>query len=128
MKRIILVAHGEGVPNFSISNKVKTITKANQELGSNEAKDYINSDKSWPEYASTSFGEFGPLSDDDCNSIFGTIPKGSGIVSTGLRKGKDMAAPLVYTLRGHNASKSDIERFITDNDITSMVLLACRQQ
>ena len=59
MKQVILVAHGEGDPSFSIP-KVKTITRANTPLSFQMAKKYIESSKSWPEYSSTSFGEFSP--------------------------------------------------------------------
>jgi hypothetical protein len=65
MKQVILVAHGEGNPSFSIPD-VKTITKANSPLTFDEAKKYMEDRKSWSEYASTSFNNFDPLSDDDC--------------------------------------------------------------
>ena len=127
MKKVILVAHGEGVQSFSIP-KVKTITKARLPLSFKTAKEYMESSKSWPEYASTSFGEFGDLSDVDCTSLFGKIPVGNGIVSTGLRRGGDKGGPLIYALRGNDITKDDVKDFIAANNITSMVLLACREQ
>lgn len=127
MKQVILVAHGEGNPSFSIP-KVKTITPANTALSFQTAKEYMDSDQAWPEYASTSFGEFSPLSDDDCRALFGKIPKGDGIVSTGLRRGKDVGGVSIFALRVHDINAENIMDFITTNSITSMILLACRER
>lgn len=127
MKKIILVAHGEGGQGTFSIPKVKTITPANTDLTFLKAKEYMNSNNAWPEYASTSYGEFGPLDDGDCNQLFNIVPGGGGIVSTGLRRGGDVGGPLIYALRGGaNISRDDISDFINANEITSMVLLACR--
>lgn len=127
MKKAILVAHGQGGQGTFSIPKVKTITPANTLLTFIKAKEYINSSKAYPEYSSTSFGVFGPLSDADCTDLFGKVPGGSGIVSTGLTRDGDLAGPIVYALRGaQNISRDDITKFINDNAITSLVLLACR--
>lgn len=127
--KAILVAHGEGNQGtFSISSNVKTITKADVNLSFAEAKVYIKSSNAYPEFASTSFGQFGPLSDDDCRALFGVVPTGAGIVSTKIRRGGDMAGPVVYALRGGaDIAGADIKNFMTTNSITSLVLLACRE-
>jgi hypothetical protein len=127
MKKIILVAHGQGgAGTFSIP-KVKTITPANEALAFAKAKEYINSSKTWPEYSSTSFGDYGPLSDNDCRDLFGgKIPAGEGIVSTSLHKGKDVGAPLIYALRNRNLNRDALEQYINTNNITTLILLACR--
>jgi len=126
MKKIILVAHGSGGHGTFSIPKVKTITKATTALTFEEAIAYINSSKSVPEYSSTSFDEFGCLSDADCKALFMTVPKGNGIVSTGIHRGKDLGGPLVYALRGHDIDQAQLEEFISKNSITSVVLLACR--
>ncbi len=127
MKRAILVAHGQGGQGTFSIPKTKTITRANTPLTFKAAREYIDSTKTYPEYSSTSFGEFGPLTDEQCNYLFEKVPTGTGIVSTGIRRGKDVAGPLVYTLRGGvNINRDDISAFIKANDITSLILLACR--
>lgn len=127
VNKVILVAHGEGDQGtFSIKG-VTTITKAGTALSFADAKSYMTSSNAYPEYASTSFGQFGPLSDGDCTSLFGKVPAGTGIVSTGLRRGGDMAGPLIYALRGNaDIGADEITAFIAANAITSLVLLACR--
>ena len=126
--KAILVAHGEGGQGtFSIDMRVKTITPANTALTFAKAKEYIASSNAYSEYASTSFGEFGPVNDAQCRSLFSIAPAGTGIVSTNIRRGGDMAGPLVYVLRGKaNIGAGDITTFMQDNSITSLVLLACR--
>lgn len=127
MKRVILVAHGEGGQGTFSIKKTKTITRANTALTFTKAKEYMDSSKTWPEYASTSFGEFGPLTEAQCRSIFGKTVAGNGIVSTGLRKGGDMAGIPIYVLKGRDdLSRADLETYITTNSITTLILLACR--
>ena len=127
MNKVILVAHGEGGQGTFSINKVKTITPAKTDLTFSKAKEYMDSSHSWPEYASTSFGQFEPLSDQDCMGLFGKVIKGSGIVSTGKRRGGDFGGPLIYVLRGSaDITDSDIAQFISANGVTSLVLLACR--
>lgn len=127
MNKAILVAHGAGDSGtFSIKN-VTTITRSGESLSFATAKEYMNSNKSWPEYASTNFQDFSPLSSVDCTALFGKTVPGSGIVSTGLRRGGDMAGALIYALVGTNdIDANDITIFMTTNKITSLVLLACR--
>jgi len=127
MKKIILVAHGTGGNGTFSIPKVKTITKAGVSLTFDEAIAYINSSKAYPEYSSTSFDTFSPLSDADCTDIFGKIPNGNGIVDTTLRRGKDVAGTPIYTVRGNNdIDQNALTAFIHNNNITSVVLLACR--
>jgi hypothetical protein len=126
INKAILVAHGSGGREAFSIPKVKTITKADQSLSFEDAKRYMNSSNAWPEYSSTSFKEFGHLSDADCKDLFKLVPEGSGIVSTGLRRGGDMGGPLIYALRGIDITSQDITAFINANNITSLVLLACR--
>lgn len=127
MKKIILVAHGEGGQGTFSIPKVKTITPANTDLTFKKAKEYMDSSNTWPEYSSTSYGEFGPLDDQDCRDLFNKVPTGIGIVPTGLRRGKDVAGVPIYVLRGANdISRDEISAFIEANAITSLILLACR--
>jgi len=126
MKKIILVAHGSGGHGTFSIPKVKTITKATVALSFDEAIAYMNSTKSVPEYSSTSFDQFGHLSDADCLALFTTVPKGNGIVNTGIHRGGDLGGPLIYALRGSDIGKDELEEFIKKNSITSVVLLACR--
>jgi len=126
MKKVILVAHGNGDNGTFSIPKVKTITKAKEGLSFEKAREYMAETKSWPEYASTNFDEFGMLSDADCHKLFDLVPTGNGIVSTGLHRGGDLGGPLIYALRGLDIDSADITTFIDQNDVTSMVLLACR--
>ncbi len=127
MNQVILVAHGEGGRGTFSIPKVKTITRANTNLSFEEAKDYLHSTTAWPEYSSTSFGEFGPLNDVHCKELFNKVPTGSGIVSTGLRRGGDVGGVPIYVLRGPtDIYRDDISNFIRAKNITSLVLLACR--
>ena len=89
----------------------------------------MDEDKTWPEYESTSFGkDFEPLSDPDCKALFNTqIPPGIGIVDTNKRKGKDVAGVKIFALRGTTMTKQEIEEYMDNEKITSMVLLACRK-
>ncbi|PHS78537.1 MAG: hypothetical protein COB59_06610 [Rhodospirillaceae bacterium] len=126
MKKIILVAHGAGESgDFSIP-KVKTITKAHESLSFEAAKLYMDTKKAAPEFSSTNFDDFGGLSDQDCNALFGKVPKGTEIVFTGLHKGGDLGGVRIYALRSDDLTKDQLTDYITDNEITSMVLLACR--
>lgn len=128
MKKAILVAHGSGGPSFSIP-QVKTITKAKEGLPFTDAINYMKSNNSWPEYASTGFGSFSPLSDADCQKLFNNkVPAGAGIVDTGLRRDGDLNGPVIYALRVHNLDKDGLTNFINTNSITSLMLLACRAQ
>ncbi len=128
MNKIILVAHGNGGNGTFSIPKVKTITPANKILTFKKAKEYIEVEKSWPEYASTSFNEFGSLSDADCELLFDSIPNvGPGPVRLGLFKGGDLGGTPVYALRGApDYNTEDLYNYITMNGITSVVLLACR--
>lgn len=127
MKKAILVAHGEGGQGTFSIPKASTITPANTDLTFAKAKEYMGSNNAWPEYSSTSYGLFDGLSDADCKALFGSIPKGKGFVSTGLRRGGFMDGPLIYTYRGDaEIGQKDIEDFIAKNGLTSIVLLACR--
>jgi hypothetical protein len=127
MKQIILVAHGMGNQGtFSIKN-VRTITRSGEYLYFDDALAYMKSTKTYPEYASTSFGAFSPLSDDECKKLFnGTIPSGTGIVNTGLRRAGHVDGVEIYVLRGNNLVEADISTFISQNGITSLILLSCR--
>jgi len=127
LNKAILVAHGNGGEGtFSIPN-VKTITRSNELLSFDTAKQYMSTSKTWPEYSSTNYGEFGGLTDDDCKAVFNKVPAGSGIVSTGLRRGGDMAGAQIYTYRGAaGLTQAEITDFIKKNSISSLVLLACR--
>jgi hypothetical protein len=126
MNKVILVAHGEGGQGTFSIPKVKTITPGKTDLTFVKAKEYMDSSHTWPEYASTSFGEFDALDDTDCLALFGKVIQGTGIVSTGKRRGGDFGGPLIYAVRGNNITQSDITNFIQTNAVTSMVLLACR--
>lgn len=127
MKKAILVAHGEGGKGTFSIPKAKTITRANHYLYFNTAIDYMKSSNTWPEYSSTSFGQFGPLSNSNCQDLFNTIPAGTGIVDTGLRRGGDVGGTPIYALRtSGNVTQSTIDNFIKTNRITSLVILACR--
>lgn len=127
MNKVILVAHGEGGQGTFSIPKVKTITPAKTDLTFTKAKEYMDSSHTWPEYASTSFGQFEPLSDQDCVDLFGKVIKGTGIVSTTKHRGGDFGAPVIYVLRGGaNITSMDISNFISANGVTSLVLLACR--
>lgn len=126
MNKAILVAHGSGGHGTFSIPKVKTITPADKALYFKEAKQYMGSTTTWPEYSSTSFDTFGPLSDADCRDLFGLVPLGTGIVSSGLRRGGDMKGALIYALKGQAINSDDVKNFIAANNITSLVLLACR--
>lgn len=99
-----------------------------------QAKAYMESDKAAPEYASTSFGEFGPLTDGNCTALFGKVPgAGPGFISTGKHKGGDLGGPEIYALRGANPgrghwTKADLTAWLDQISATSCVLLACRAQ
>lgn len=131
MKRVILVAHGDGDNGTFSIPKVKTITPANQILTFGKAKEFLSSSNSWTLYSSTNFFEFDRLSDADCTTIFGRVPAGTGIVPTGTYRIDDSAAGnnarvQVFTVRGVDINSGDIETFIRTNAITSLILLACR--
>ncbi|MFZ7114530.1 MAG: hypothetical protein ACO1G9_04040 [Bacteroidota bacterium] len=127
MKQIILVAHGMGNQGtFSIKN-VRTITRSGESLSFQDAITYMKDTKTYPEYASTSFGTFSPLSDDECEELFnGTIPAGVGIVNTGLRRAGHVDGVEIFALRGNNITDADISTFISQNALTSLILLSCR--
>ena len=126
MNKVILVAHGEGGKGTFSIPKAKTITPAKTDLTFTKAKEYMDSSHTWPEYASTSFGDFEALTDQNCIDLFGKVVKGNGIVSTGKRRGGDFGGPLIYALRGNDITANDIEHFVNSNAITSLVILACR--
>ncbi|BAY29805.1 hypothetical protein NIES2107_16490 [Nostoc carneum NIES-2107] len=124
MATIILVAHGSQRSGSFSNSKVKIITKAGTALSFQEAKDYMNG-SAFPEYTSSSLGDFGGLSDTDCTALFGSVPgAGSGYINTGKRKGGDMMGYQIFALRGQNVSFAEIGIFAQNYE--KVILLACR--
>lgn len=127
MKKIILVAHGQGgQETFSIP-KVKTITPSGENLSFDTAKEYMRSSNAYPEYASTSFGDFGALSAADCLDLFGKNVAGTGIVNTGTERHANGGNVPIYALRTVDLTSAQLSAYIEDNGITSLILLACRE-
>ncbi|QFT39748.1 MULTISPECIES: hypothetical protein [unclassified Vibrio] len=125
MKKMILVAHGNGGEGTFSIPKVKTITPAGKSLSFADAIKYMNSSNPYPEYSSTSFYEFGKLSDLDCKALFSKVPSGKGIVPTGKCRGNDPTLP-IFCLRGEDITVVQLEAYINKHQYTSVVLLACR--
>jgi hypothetical protein len=124
MTTIILVAHGEQRPGAFSNPKVKIITKAGQPLTFIDAKAYMNGGAA-PEFASSSLGSFGGLSNADCTALFGVVPPaGPGFVDTGKHRGGDMAGYPIFALRGEDVSFAEVGIFAQQYD--KVILLACR--
>lgn len=79
----------------------------------------------FPEYASASMSEFSPLSDADCLDLFGTVPQGTGIVSTGKRRGNQIHGEEIFALRNQSMCLSEIG-IIARREKIEVVMLACR--
>lgn len=103
---------------------VKTITKAEQPMSFEEAKAYMDGTV-FPEYPSASMSEFAPLSDEDCLSLFGLVPQGSGIVSTGLCRGGTIHGEEIFALRNVGSCLSEVGILARRNDAV-VIMLACR--
>ena len=124
METIILVAHGAQQSGAFSNPKVKIITKAGQPLSFADARAYMDGGTA-PEFASSSLGSFGPLSDDDCTALFGVVPPaGPGYVFTGKRRGGDMTGYRIFALRGQEVSFAEIGIFAQQYE--KVILLACR--
>jgi hypothetical protein len=124
METIILVAHGNQKPGSFSNPKVKIITKAGQPLSFIEAKAYLNGGNS-PEFASSSLGDFGRLSDVNCIDLFGSVPAaGPGFIDTGKRRGNNIAGYRIFALRGQDVTFTDIGLFA--QSYQKVILVACR--
>ncbi|MBP3367691.1 MAG: hypothetical protein J6K96_12015 [Treponema sp.] len=123
MKKIIIAAHGNSRKGLG-DPSAKTITKAEQPLSFGEAKAYMDG-AFFPEYASASMSEFSPLSDADCLDLFGTVPQGTGIVSTGKRRGNQIHGEEIFALRNQSMCLSEIG-IIARREKIEVVMLACR--
>lgn len=124
MSTIILVAHGNQMQGSFSNPKVKIIAKAGEGLTFADAKAYMDGGVA-AEYASSSLGSFGMLSNADCTALFGLIPTaGPGCANTGKRRGGDMRGYQILALRGTNASFAEIGVFAQGYD--KVILLACR--
>jgi hypothetical protein len=125
MDTVILVAHGSQRSGAFSNPKIKIITKAGQALTFAEAKVYLNGGAA-PEFASSSLGDYEPLSDDDCRGLFGVVPgAGPGYVNTGKRRGGDTAGYQIFAMRGMNASFADIATNFAKS-YNKVILVACR--
>lgn len=128
-KKIILVAHGEGMPGSHSNKKVCTITKAHEKLSFETAIEYMKSSKTAAEYPSVSFGKFVGLTDKDCKELFDgkTGLASSGFVFTGLRKGRDTNGMKIYALRViAPIGLTEIVDFADQEGYEKVILLACR--
>lgn len=117
---VILVAHGsERSGSFSNPNIV-IITKAKKPLSFAEAKEYLGG-KAFPEFKSSSLGEFAGLSDGDCLALFGkAVGAGPGLVDTGeKRKG----GTRILALRGVEWSFAELGVMAKAYKV---ILVACR--
>lgn len=124
MATIILVAHGNQRSGAFSNPKVKIITKSGQPLTFQEATDYLRGGNA-PEFASSSLGDYGRLSDADCTALFGVVPaNGPGYIDTGKRRGGDMNGYPIYALRGQDVPFLDIGLFAAGYD--KVILVACR--
>lgn len=124
MTTIVVIAHGNSRAGSFSNPNIKIITKANELLSFDDAKSYLKG-TSFPEFKSTSLGDYAMLSDADCEAILGMVPgEGPGLVDTG-RKVAIRGYP-IYVLRGEpNVSFAEMGVRAGRMKAT-FILLACR--
>ncbi|OJD34074.1 uncharacterized protein BKCO1_25000146 [Diplodia corticola] len=129
---IVVVAHGDQRPGAFSNQNVKIITRSGQPLSFQEAIDYMEGKSSPGEFASSSLGDYYPLSDEDCKGLFhGNVPgegpqSAVGLVATGSKvKVKNWP---IFALRGDGDKKmSFVELCLAaKKEGTNVMILACR--
>ncbi len=121
---VVLLAHGNQESGAWSHPKIKIITKAQQPLSAEAVRDYLQGGTA-PEFSSCSLGNFGPVSDQECQRDIRVVPgKGPGFVDTGKRRGGDMEGYRIFVLRGKSASFSDFGKWA--GNFGKVIILACR--
>jgi hypothetical protein len=121
---IVLLAHGNQRPGSFSNPKIKIITKSGEPLDATDVRSYL-SGKSYPEFSSSSLGDFGGVDDEYCLRDLGVVPAvGPGFVDSGKRRSGDMTGYRVFVLRNQNASFAEIGVFA--QQFEKVILLACR--
>ncbi|KIL85160.1 hypothetical protein FAVG1_11589 [Fusarium avenaceum] len=124
MSTIVVIAHGNSRAGSFSNPRIKIITKSNEPLTFDEAKSYLRG-TSFPEYQSSSLGDYGMLSDSDCLAILGKVPgKGPGLVDTGIRVA--IRNYPVYVLRGESTISFAEMGVLAGRMNATFILLACR--
>ena len=124
METIVLLAHGNASSGSFSNPKVKIITGSGQLLSDSEVRAYLGGATA-PEFASSSLGSFGPVSDAECSRDLGVIPDaGPGVVDCGKRRGSAMTGYRIFVLRGMELSFAEVGLFA--QGFGKVILLACR--
>ena len=122
---VALVGHGGAQSGLASNPNIKTITKSGLPLYFFEAKEYMQTGKG-ALYPASSVGTLTCLSDDDCQSLFGSVPaKGQDFADTGGFIGGNVGGIKIYALRGQEYSIAQLGVYAKRNG-WSIILMTCR--